>query len=47
VQLSTQGTLIQRFDILKNVFKAMPMRVDLMLGQGVEHERVIGIRRMA
>jgi hypothetical protein len=47
MQLATKRALIQRFDILKNMFKPMSMRVDLVLRQCIKHKGVIRVRRMS
>ena len=47
MQLATQRALIQRFDILKDVFKPVSPRSDFVLSEGVEHECVVRVRRMS
>jgi hypothetical protein len=47
MQLTTKGALIQRFDILKNMFKPVSMCVDLVLRQCIKHEGVIRVWRMS
>jgi hypothetical protein len=47
MQLATKRALIQRFDILENVFKPVSPRIDFVLGERVEHECVVRVRRMS
>jgi hypothetical protein len=46
VKLAPQRPLVQRFDVLKNMLKAVAPGIDLVFGKSIKHERVIGIRGM-
>ena len=42
-QFAAQGTPIKLLDVLQLVVKLQIAGVELVVGQGVEHERVVGI----
>ncbi len=44
LELSLQGTLVERFDVLELVDESKPAGVELVVREGIEHERVVGIR---
>ena len=46
-QLAVKGPAVERFDIDQFVLEAIAAGVELALGQGVEHEGVVGIGAMA
>jgi len=46
IQLPPCGPLIQRLDVLQNVFKLKTARGDQVFGQPIKHESVIWIGRM-
>ena len=43
LQLSLQGALVERLDVLELVDEPEPARVELVVGQGIEHEGIVGI----
>ena len=47
LQLAREGPLVQRLDILQLVREAIRPGVDLVVRQGVKHERVVGIGAVA
>ena len=47
VEFAARGALVQRLDVLQNVFEAEAVRRDQTLRQRVKHEGVVGVRRMA
>src|SRR5688572_22088043 len=44
VELTAQGAAVQSLDVLQLVDIAQALGVDLSVGEGVEHERVVGVR---
>jgi hypothetical protein len=46
MKFATQRALIQCFDVLENMLKAVAPGIDLVFGKRIKHERVIGIRGM-
>ena len=46
-QLAAEGPAVERLDIDQLVLEAVAAGVDLALGQGVEHEGVVGVGAMA
>lgn len=46
IQLAPRGPVVQRLDILQNVFKLKTAGGDQVFGQPIEHESVIRIGRM-
>jgi hypothetical protein len=46
VQFTARGALVERLDVLQDVFKAPAVRWDKFFRQRVEHEGVIRVRRM-
>ena len=47
VQFTPCGSLIERLDVLKDVFEIVPVRVNEPLGHCVKHKGVVRIGRMA
>ena len=47
VQLAARGAFVQRLDVLEDVLELPAARVDLVLGERVKHERIVGIGRVA
>ena len=43
LQLRLERSPIERFDIDELVRKLVVARIELVVGQGVEHERIVGI----
>ena len=46
VQFASRGPLVERLDVLQNMLELKAMGRNQALGQGIEHESVIGIGRM-
>jgi hypothetical protein len=42
-QLAPLSTVIQRFDVLQLVREVVSAGVDLIVGQGMKHEGIVGI----
>ena len=47
LQLALDRTMVQHLDVGDDVFERQPTRVELAVGERVEHERVVGIRAVA
>ena len=47
IQLAARGALVERLDILQNVFKGVPARINQILCQRIKHKGIVRIRRMA
>src|ERR1019366_7102972 len=47
VELSLERPAVERFDVLELMAKRQIAGVDLVVGQGVKHERIIGVGAVA
>ena len=47
LQLALECATIERLDVLQLVAEGQVARVDLVMGQGVEHEGIVGVRAVA
>ena len=47
IQLAARGAFVERLDILQNVLKGVPARINQILCQCIKHKGIVRIRRMA